>query len=198
MWCRPSTSPTSITCSSAVKTRAVQICFSLICLVLGAAVQEMLLSFGGAKAPVLALVALYAAFREDDVSPRPGAPRVHSQGWIAIALMAGALEDALNCVPSGCCTLFTLLASTAARFARPFVHGLPPAATGLAAAMVSAPLHELWLAGWGALGPETPLLVRFFASALPAAAAGALLFTILPSLEHHIGYVTPGTEGRLG
>ena len=80
---RLSTSYPWRTCSSAVKTRAVQICFTLICLVAAAAMQELLPAFGGAKTPMLAVFAVYTAFRP-------------SRNWILVAVAAGALEDALN------------------------------------------------------------------------------------------------------
>lgn len=182
-------------CSFAVKNRAVQIAFIVLCLVLGAAVQEMLPSFGGAKAPVLALIALHAAFRNDD-STRPGGAAEPSARWLAVACAAGAFEDALNGFPVVCCLLFTLLACTAARFARPFVHELPHPVTGLASAMVAAPLHELWLSVWGVLGSGSSLVIRFFASALPAALVGVLVFTLLPCAERHAGFDGPEPERR--
>ena len=63
-----------------------------------------------------------------------------------------------------------LLAATGAHFLRPVARPLPPAGVGACVAMVAAPIHELWLSAWGALPPGCSVLVRFFASALPAAA----------------------------
>ena len=134
-------------------TRAVQILFTLICLVLAAAAQELVPSFGGTKAPVLLLFALYTAFRP-------------ARRWMFVALAAGALEDALNASPVPCCTFFALLAATGAHFLRPFA----------------------WISTWGMLPPGCSVIVRFFASALPAAAAGALIFAVLPSAEHRAGF----------
>ena len=156
-------------------TRAVQILFTLICLVLAAAAQELVPSFGGTKAPVLLLFALYTAFRP-------------ARRWMFVALAAGALEDALNASPVPCCTFFALLAATGAHFLRPFANDLSPIWTGVCAAMVAAPIHELWISTWGVLPPGCSVIVRFFASALPAAAAGALIFAVLPSVEHRAGF----------
>ena len=117
-----------------MQTRAVQITFTLICLVLAAAAQELVPAFGGAKTPFLALFAVYTALRP-------------SRSWMPAALAAGAFEDALNGSPTPCCTFFTLL-------------------------------------------------VRFFASALPAVAAGALVFAALPAAERLIGFTLPAAGRR--
>ena len=180
---RPSTSSPSKTCSSAVQTRAVQILFTLICLVLAAAVQELVPSFGGTKTPALLLFALYTAFQP-------------TRRWILVALTAGAFEDALNGSPTPCCTFFALLAATGAHYLRPFAADLSPAGVGTCAAMATAPIHELWLSAWGVLPPGCPALVRFFASALPAAAAGALVFAALPTAERLSGFSGPASERR--
>ena len=74
--------------------------------------------------------------------------------------------------------------------------GVSPAGVGACAAMVAAPIHELWLSTWGVLPPGCSLLVRFFASALPAAAAGALLFSALPVAERLAGFTVPAPERR--
>ena len=166
-----------------MQTRAVQITFTLICLVLAAAAQELVPAFGGTKTPFLALFAVYTALRP-------------SRSWMPAALAAGAFEDALNGSPTPCCTFFTLLVATGAHFIRPIVHDLPPAGVGACAAMVTAPMRELWLSIWGALPPGCPLLVRFFASALPAAAVGALMFAVLPAAERVVGFSIPETGRR--
>ena len=166
-----------------MQTRAVQITFTLICLVIAAAAQELVPTFGGTKTPFLALFAVYTALRP-------------SRSWLPAALAAGAFEDALNGSPTPCCTFFTLLVATGAHFIRPIVHDLPPAGVGACAAMVTAPMRELWLSIWGALPPGCPLLVRFFASALPAVAAGALVFAALPAAEHVIGFTLPAAGRR--
>ena len=166
-----------------MQTRAVQIIFTLTCLVFAAAAQELVPSFGGTKAPMLLLFAIYTAVRP-------------SRRWMLVALVAGAFEDALNGSPTPCCTFFALLAATGAHFLRPFTYDLPPAGVGVCAAMTAAPIHELWLSAWGALPPGCPVLVRFFASALPAAAGGALLFVLLPGAERLAGFDGPAPERR--
>ena len=166
-----------------MQTRAVQIAFTLICLVLAAAAQELVPTFGGTKTPFLALFAVYTALRP-------------SRGWMPVALATGAFEDALNGSPTPCCTFFALLAAMVAHFLRPIARDLPPAGVGACAAMVAAPVRELWLSTWGALPPGCPVLVRFFASALPAAAAGALMFAALPAAEHLAGFSLPATGRR--
>ena len=181
---RLSTSYLWRTCSSAVKTKAVQICFTLICLVAAAAMQELLPTFGGAKTPMLAVFAVYTAFRP-------------SRNWILVAVAAGALEDALNGNTSLCGVCFALLAATGAHFARSFEYGMPQAAVGAVAAMIAAPVHEIWLSAWGALPPGCPMIVRFCASALPSAIAGALTFAFLPAAEAFAGFDGPQSGRRL-
>ena len=166
-----------------MQTRTVQTLFTLICLLVAAAAQELVPAFGGTKAPVLVLYALYAATRP-------------ARRWMVVALAAGAFEDALNGSPAPCCAFFSLLAATGAHFLRPFVSDLPPAGAGAGIAMVAAPVHELWLSIWGVLPPGCPTLVRFFASALPAAAAGALLFAALPAAERLAGLTVRLDERR--
>ena len=155
----------------------------LICLVAAAAAQELVPTFGGTKTPMMVLFAVYTAFRP-------------SRSWIPVAVAAGAFEDALNGNPTPCCTFFTLLATTGAHFLRPIVYDLPPSSVGVCAAMVVAPIRELWLSIWGALPPGCPVLVRFFASALPAAVAGALVFAALPAAERLVGFTMPVTRRR--
>ena len=166
-----------------MQTRAVQITFTLICLVLAAAAQELVPSFGGTKVPFLAFFAVYTAFRP-------------SRSWLSVAILAGAFEDALNGSPAPCCTFFSLLAATGAHFLRPIARDLPPAGVGAGVAMVMAPMRELWLSTWGVLPPGCPVLVRFFASALPAAAVGALMFAVLPAAERVVGFSIPETGRR--
>ena len=164
-------------------TRAVQIVFTLICLVLAAAAQELVPSFGGAKTPVLVLFAIYTAIRP-------------ARRWMLVAMAAGAFEDALNVSPVPCCTFFALFAATGAHFLRPFANDASPVWTGICAAMVAAPVHELWISTWGVLPPGCSVIVRFFASALPAAIAGALIFAVLPSAERRAGFDGPAPERR--
>ena len=166
-----------------MQTRAVQITFTLICLVIAAAAQELVPTFGGTKTPFLALFAVYTALRP-------------SRSWMPVALAAGAFEDALSGTPTPCCTFFALLAATGAHFLRPVAYDLPPAGVGACAAMCAAPVRELWISIWGILPPGCPVLVRFFASALPAAAAGALVFAALPAAERMIGFAIPAAGRR--
>lgn len=163
-------------CSFAVKTDAVRVAFTAIALVVAAAVQDMLPAFGGVKAPLLQTVALYAALR-GGASP---------SGWVWTAAGAGAFSDALSGLPLGCGLGFLLPACAAARVLRGALADVPPVALGMAAAMIAAPLNEVWLAAWG-LVSGAPATVRFFASALPAAVTGAAAFALLPRLEAAAG-----------
>lgn len=199
MCCRPSTSPRWRTCSFAVKTKIVQILFIFLCTVLAAAAQDMLPSFGGTKPPLLLALTLYWAFSESTGSVRDrasGKRRTFAVRWIFAAFVTGAFEDALSEFPFGCATGYYLLAGAAARFIRPFVHALSPMTLGLVALMVAAPFHETWLSVWGVTGSTPAALVRFFASALPAAPTGVLVFAILPLGEQFAGFHGPKLEGR--
>lgn len=182
-----------------MKTRAVQILLVLLCTTLAAALQDMLPAFGGAKPPLLLAFALHGAFTQASPAPRDradGGRPPFVLRWICAALAAGAFEDALSAFPLGCATGFFLLAGVAARCLRALVRGWTPAALGLVAVTAAAPLHEIWLSVWGVAGDDPAPLVRFFASALPAAPAGALVFALLPLVERLVGFEGPEAEGR--
>lgn len=179
---------------STVRTNLLQSAFILTMVVVAAAFQDMLPSFGGAKAPLLLLLVLHWAFTEPRRNMRRSAPK-ELPYWMPAAILAGAFEDALSGFPFGCAVSFILLAGLAARFLRRTTLNIPPALFGLAVAIVAAPLHELWFAVWGVVGDVPSPLVRFFASALPAAPAGALIFFGLSFLEHHIGFKGVNLDG---
>ena len=182
-----------------MKTRCVQILFIFLCTVLAAAVQDMSPSFGGAKPPLLLAMTLYWAFSEsigDTRDRNAGKRHAFAVRWIFAAFVTGAFEDALSEFPLGCATGYFLLAGAATRFFRPFVQTFSSLTLGLMALMVAAPLHEVWLSVWGVAGTEPTALVRFFASALPAAPTGALIFAGLPLGEQFVGFHGPRVEGR--
>jgi len=186
-------------CSSAVKTSIVQMSFVLVCTVLGAALQDMLPSFGGTKAPVLLVLALHWTFaqHENEVRNRIfSRARLYGARWLLAAFFTGVFEDALGGLPMGCATTFTVLACLAARVQREAMRDFAPAVRGLMVAMLAAPFYELWLAVWGVTGHGTLLLVRFFASALPAAVTGLAVFAWMPVLERHVGFEGPERAGR--
>lgn len=180
-----------------MKTRSVQILFLCLCTVLAAALQDMLPSFGGTKPPVLTALVLAWALLERPADRRAGehAP-FFAASWIPAALLAGAFEDALSSFPAGSATGFLLLAGAVARQLRPTTRMLAPAALGLVAAMAAAPCHELWLGVCGVAGDDPSVIVRFFASALPAAPTGAVVFALLPRLVHASGYDGRGVDRR--
>ena len=182
-----------------MKTKIVQILFIFLCTVLAAAAQDMLPSFGGAKPPLLLALTLYWAFSESTRRVRDRASgKKHSFAvrWILAAFVTGSFEDALSEFPLGCATGYFLLAGAATRFIRPFVHNLSLATFGLVVLMAAAPFHEVWLSVWGVADTSSAALVRLFASALPAAPTGALVFAILPLCEQFVGFHDPRLEGR--
>lgn len=183
-----------------MKTKIVQILFIVLSTVLAAACQDMWPSFGGAKPPFLLALALHWAFIQPTVDKddrRAELPPFYTARWIPAVLFAGAFEDALSGFPIGCATGYFLLVGTGARFIQHFAVVLKSAALGFVAVTICAPLHEVWLAVWGVVGEENALFIRFFASVLPAAPVGALLFFLLPRIETAIGFEGTLMERRL-
>ena len=168
-----------------MKTELVQIVFFTIVLVLAAAVQEMAPAFGGAKPPLLLLVALCEALRPSP-PPLPGSAKRQTRrvGWLVVAAAAGVFADALDELPTGCMAFFTMFACAAARLVRESACALPAPLAGLVVGAIAAPCQEAWLALWI---PSGSALVRFVASAPAAAAAGAALFAMAPRIARITG-----------
>ena len=170
-----------------MKDSLVRVVFCTIAIVTAASAQEMFPAFLGAKVPFLAIGAVYAALRGRN--GKGGRREEDGFGWIVVAVASGMFEDALDGASGICAAAFVPAAAAAARFARPFLEGLPAAAVGAVAAGAVAPIRELWLAACCPAGCfAVPLAVRFPASVLPAAIAGAALFAVLPVLERHAGF----------
>ena len=176
-----------------MKTSLVQSVYIAIGLVLAAALQDMLPAFGGVKAPFLQVFALHVALTAKGGLRSNGRNARHSTRWIWTALLAGYLMEALSGLPFGCCMGFLLPACALARAVRRTVEDMSPAALGLVAAMIFAPLQEAWLDAWGVIGGGSAV-VRFFASALPAAVVGAVMFVCLPRMEAFSGLREEGAR----
>lgn len=183
-----------------MKTRAVQFLFFFVCTVFAAALQDMWPVFGGTKPPFLLALVLHWAVADN---PSNGSDRhtlrrrpFYAARWIPVAIFAGALEDALSGFPIGCATGFFLLAGASMRFLRSIASAPSPVALGLVSVTLAAPMHELWLAMWGVAGNDPAPIIRFFASALPAAPVGAATFSLMPRLEKNVGFEGPEAIGR--
>lgn len=185
--CLPSTSRPSKTCSSTVKTELVQIAFVAISLVLLAALQDMLPSFGGAKIPLLQVFALYVALTEPSRASERRSRTSRSVRWVWTAGAVGYLMEALSGFPLGSCICFLVPACAFAHMLRRMADpDLSTVALGIVAALAYAPLQEAWLASWGGAGGDSAV-VRFFASIAFSVLAGAVLFAILPKVERFAG-----------
>ena len=114
------------TSSSAVKNRRLQIVLSLIVLVFGCALEELLPKFAGVGFPIL-LVAVQTV-----ASRRPVAMSV------LFALAAGAAEEAISGLPAMTAVSFTLAVAMLIR-----ISALPRGAAAL-----TYPLFQLWLYIW--------------------------------------------------
>lgn len=185
-----------------MKTELVQIVFFTFALVTAAAVQEMAPAFGGAKPPLLLLVALCEALRTKPTAPSGETRRLkrHSMRWPLVAFAAGAFADALDGLPFGCMATFVVFACAVSRLARVAMNSLPPALAGLIVGALMAPCQEAWLNLWLPSG-STPAIVRFFASVPAAASAGAAFFAAAPRIARSIGLDgTPylGKGGKIG
>jgi hypothetical protein len=171
-----------------MKTEIVQTAFVAICLVLLAALQDMLPSgAGGAKFPLVQVFALYIAIADPPRTDerRQRAPR--SVRWAWTAGGAGYLMESLSGLPLGSCIGFMLPVCALAHMARAIVPSdLAKPLLGIAAAAAYMPLQEAWLAAWDSTGGDSAV-VRFFVSIVQAALAGAVLFPLLPLAERFAG-----------
>ena len=164
-----------------MKTDHVQIAFLAIGLILLAALQDMVPPFCGAKPPFLLVFALYVALTASGRTQRSRKGARPVTRWIWTACAAGYLVEALSGLPLGCCIGFMLPVCAIVR-----EEVQSSASLGLVVAAFFAPLQEAWLSAWGTYGGGSAF-VRFVASALPAAVAGAILFSILPKIERFAG-----------
>lgn len=170
-----------------MKTELVQIAFVAISLVLLAALQDMLPSFGGTKIPLLQVFALYVALTEPLHASERRSRTSRSVRWIWTAGAAGYLMEALSGFPLGSCICFLVPACAFAHMLRRMADpDLSSVSLGIVAALAYAPLQEAWLAAWGGVGGDSAV-VRFFASIAFAVLAGAVLFAILPRIERFAG-----------
>ena len=106
--------------------RVVQFVLSVLALVTGAALEEMLPKVFGVGFPVLLMSALFFAVRRQDPSA------------LAFAVVAGAVEDALSALPPMTSVSYFLGVALLARF------------LGRSGALMAVvyPLYQIWLAVW--------------------------------------------------
>jgi len=112
--------------SSAVTSSASRVVFSVLILVVGAALEELLPKFFGVGFPVLLTTVQF-------VAPRRGLRAV-----VLMALAAGAAEEALSSLEPMTCVVYFLAAALASRH-----FGFP-----LLMTLLTYPLLQVWLAVW--------------------------------------------------
>lgn len=170
-------------CSFAVKTEAVHILYLVALLVPLAALQDAVVGFAGIGIPLLLTLAMYVACRsvEDDAI----AGSVLSMALAACAI--GCVVDALGCLPSGCAAGFFTVMALAVRKLRKLLGMVKTNVYGITATMTVAAVFEMWLWMWCPSGFAGSLLLRPFASAVSALPIAAILFWLLPAIEHQIG-----------
>lgn len=140
-----------------MRNSLIQLLFWLLVLVIGAGLEELLPKFLGVGVPIL-LVATQAAGREE----------LPAAAAVAVALAAGAFEDALSSLPMLASASYFLLVVIAVRsfgFSR-------------AAAALTYPGYQLWLSLWmSGLGGGVfgRLLLSVPVGLLTAYAAGGLI-----------------------
>ena len=104
----------------------VQFVFAIFALVLGAALEELLPEVLGVGVPVLMAVVTFTALHRSEIAALP------------VAVLAGAVEDALSALPPMTSVSYFLGVALLARF------------LGRAGALmaVAHPLYQIWLAVW--------------------------------------------------
>lgn len=146
-------------CSSAVKDSIARLALSVVTLIAGAAVEELLPKWCGAGVPVLLPLAVFASVR----TTLPAA--------IMYAAAAAGLEDSLAGLEPLTSVPFFLLAAAAARWSR----------FGWATALAAYPFYRLWLAILSP-GMDPAIFAQFFiaipAGAVSAFASGLLFVTL--------------------
>jgi len=130
-----------------VKDNVVKLVFTVLALVAGSALEELLPHPGGVGVPLLMGYALFAA------------EKWHVFAMITVAVAAGGCEDALSSLPYLSSMTFFLLSGAAVRWSR----------SPVACAVTAYPAYQLWLAllGNGGLAAALPRFVW----ALPIGAA---------------------------
>lgn len=164
--------------SFAVRDEFAKLLYALLALVLLVVAQELLPVFIAVK-PCLVLAAV-----------------VYSRSF-KFAIAAGALVEAVEGLPFGCCLGLYSVVAVGGRILGDALdligRGAGKWAATLAGALlllVFAPLAQVWLDAW--VQPPN-LVARFFASTVWAAPVGAVLFALAPRLEHYFGLDVPST-----
>ena len=148
-----------------MKSKLVHLLFVFLALVLGAALEDMLPSFGGVKFPVLLGLAAAAA-ASDDQAPV----------WVMTAVAAGAFEDALAGQPALTAVVFFTAVALGVRLTR-----LPQAWT-----VVAYPAYQLW-AGLLVTGSGGGVFGRFLVAFPVGALTLAVVFGAFPYLRRKAG-----------
>ena len=151
-----------------MRNEVVQTVFFLFVLVLAAAAQDLLPSWGGVKPPLLAAVAVYLA-----VTRRAPAA-------ILGALAAGGFGDALSGLPGFCTAGFLLVVYLFARaFRRTADLGAPSALLGALLLACAAPCGEVWTWIWTGRPWAGPVAGHLFLAAVAGFAAGLVVFLLV-------------------
>ena len=149
-----------------MRNEVVEIALLVLALFAAAAAQDLSPTFGGAKIPLLLMLALH-----ESMQPKMRGLR------LATAAACGAFAEALSLAPAGSLVTFYLVSATLAR-------SLRPTGAHWAVAALAPAACEFWMAAWGV--GRTPAATAP-AELLLAWPAAAIVFWSMSAMRRFAG-----------
>ena len=170
-----------------MRNKFVHIAFSVLSIVISAALQDMALPIFGIKPPVILAVTLFTIIKSvADERSQVNFRRVNFK-WLFFALIAGAMTDAIGSLPSGCAVGFFLIVSIAVRITSRVLKEVSRVVTGWLALVVATPIFMTWIDVWGVSTYVSDSPFRALLAIVPAALTGFVVFPLMQWIEKAVG-----------